>query len=222
MTKLENINISSDKTYEIVKECLYSCKTSPIIVNDTKYHHDINLKDTPSAIQYGLLSPEKRALSQGRNLTKEELFILSDECHVNGKEYISLSSMEVDFSQMYRDEFVYESSKSLETDIIVSKDIKTMKNTINYFNEFLVEDIIPVEKFNAIDVRILNINKHNQFRSETQEFRNQKLLEYYEQLRLIAKALIDYKRDIPFREASEEFVTLDPEKVIKLPKIIIK
>lgn len=233
MHKLDVYNVNVENAYDVVKENIYSCVVTPRIVEDTKFHHEIDIKQLPNAINYGLLSKRNYVnIVENRQLTEEEIFIFSDECHVNGLDHVSISTMEMDFNKMYRNEDIWLTYSTVYPTIVVSKNVKAHMSTQNYFNEFIVENQIPVEMFNAIDVKILGIMSHGslRYKCETKEDRIRFMLEYYEHLRDVALALKTKKLDIPIREVSDitdigqddKALTLDTEKIIELPKLLLK
>lgn len=224
MNELRIVHTEMNKVYEIIKGNLLSCKTISKTVEDTKFHHQISMKKVPNVLKHGLLSKRRLANLEKRELTTAEFFRFSDEYHVNGIDDISLSSMDIDFSTMHKNEFYWDPFDTIEADIIISKDVKAYRNTVNYFNEFLVSDEIHTDKFNAIDVRVLKIythDFHNEFKNN-QKNRTLKMLEYYNDLKNIAIALKQNNLDIPLREVSDEVINLDIEKVIKLPNMKVK
>ena len=233
MKNLKVFNVNYETAFDVVKENIYSCVVEPIKIEDTKFHHQINIKRVPDAIEYGLLSKKKYVEKvENRKLTEKEIFIFNDDCHVNGLDHISISTMDLDLHQMSKKEELWGTYNTTDPDIIVSKDVKSRKVTVNYFNEFLVEDEIPTDMFNCIDVRILRIIDHTSLslKCATREDRINYLLEYYEGIRKIALALKEKNLNIPLREVSEinklgeddKALTLDINKVIEMPRLILK
>lgn len=230
MSKLHTIDINSDNAYKIIKDCIYSCATTPIKLDDIKFHHNLQIKTIPSVLKYGLLSNKYKAkIIEKRELTEIELYLYSDEHHVNGINYISLSSTMEDLSLMYRDEQLYDTYNTSISGIVISNEVKAMKTSINYYNEYLVENIIPVELFNSLEIRLLRLFE-NKFNNLSKEEKTKKIIEAYESLREIALTLKENNLDIPLRESSNVLcneqinnaLTLDPEKIIKIPKLILK
>ena len=226
MSKLNIIKVDENTIYTVVKENIYSCVDKPIDIEDIKFHHNLHIEAIPSALKYGLLSKEMKAkIIENRELTDYELYKFSDEHYVNGKDYISLASTIENLSMMYEDEILYNTYKTTLSSIIVSKSVRAGRNASNYFNEFLVQDIIPVELFNSIEIRLFKL-----FNEESSEDKTKKILEAYEALREIAVTLKQNNLDIPLRESSNVMcneesnnaITLNPEKVIEMPKLILK
>ena len=236
MGKIAIINVNIDNAYSIVKDCVYSCATEPIKLDDIRFHHNLNIEAIPNALKYGLLSNEMKAkIIEKRELTKEEIFRYSDPHYVNGKDNISLASTEEDLSMMFDHESLYDTYDTKLSSIIVSKNTKLGRNTANYYNEFLAEDIIPVELFNSIEIRMFKLFEQTRSifgenKANTKEERIKYALKSYEILREIALILKENNLAIPLRESSNVMcneesnnaITLDIEKVIEMPKLILK
>lgn len=217
------IDVDVSTAYEVIKENIYKCGTISKPVIDTKFHHETKIENVSKALKYGLLSKRRLAQLEGRNLTEKEIYLFSDESYVNGADNISLSSMELDFSENTKNQFCYNPYKPISADIIVSKEVKAIRNTQNYFNEFLVKNEISPNFFNAVDFRILSILDFD-FYNEEQNLKENKIklmLKYYSYLRTIALTLKETNLDIPLREVSDEVITLAPEKVMRLPYIYL-
>ena len=189
MSEICIMNVDQNNAYSIIKDCIYSCMTTPIKLNDIKFHHNLHIESIPSALKHGLLSNEMKArIIENRELTPHEIYMYSDEHYVNGK-----------------------------------------RTTTNNYNEFLVENIIPVELFNSIEIRMFKLfETKNIFMTKEQKLK--KVLEAYEAVREIALTLKQNNLDIPLRESSNVMcneesnnaITLNPEKIIKMPKLILK
>ncbi len=217
MSKIEVVNYDVDKIYEFVRDNVYSCRTAFTKVSNARFHHNIDYKHVPSAVKHGILSYYyQKKVIENRELTPDELYRYSDDFHVNGTSFISLSTLDIDMDSIYEDEWLYDYRTSSDADILVSSDVKAFRNATNYANEFLADGIIPTENFRAIDLRLLEaegINKGN---------RIQKLINNYNYLRSIAVSLLENKIDIPLRERSIEDFDLDIEKVKMLPELRVK
>jgi len=233
MSKLNIINVNLETAYDVIRENIYSCVVTPRIVEDTKFHHQINIEKVPTAINYGLLSKENyERRVNNRELTEREKYIFSDECYVNGINCISLSTMDLDFSLINPRELFWDSYGSINPDIIVSSDINMRRNSKNYFNEYLVENEIPTNMFNSIDFRILRILKNEklEIKFNTREEKIKFLIDYYNYIKEIACLLKQKELDIPLREVSEihnlseddKALTLGIDEVIDMPKLILK
>lgn len=224
MENLNIIEVEYDKAYKIVKEKIYSCKTKYIEVIDSHYHHETVFEKVPGILKYGILSIDEWAKVHKVTLTEEEIERYNGIHHVNGLYCVSLSSMNLDFSQLYRNEDYYDSFNFGQVDLVISKEVKAARNTINFFNEFLVSTKVPVDKINGIDLKVLESYKKEIYpKTEDTKFnRTKKLLKNYNYLKYISRTLINNSLDIPIREVSEEKITLDPQKIIKLPSIKLR
>ena len=207
---------------EYIKDMINSARLNKSVdVKDYKYHHNTKYQYTPSCLTHGILSQKELAKLNGEELTEEQLYKLHDEGHVNGSEDISLSIPNLD--DLYLGESEYNPFTSIVTDILISKNVKARRFSNNYGNEFLTKDRIPKEEFRSVDFRLLKY---------IIEFQNGKILHiskeeainnmilYYNSLRLIAEKM--KTMDIPFREMSEENITLDIDKVSKNKELILK
>lgn len=220
MEKLDIICIDEDMLYEFIKLNLHSCRVSSRIIENSKYHHQTKIERIPNMLKNGILSKNKFSELEGRDLTDDEISIYSDDCHVNGTDYVSVSSMDLDFSTMGKDEYYWDPIDSLESGIVVSSDIRAFRVTKNYFNEFLVEGGIYPSSFSAIDTKVLKIYTNRFYRGE--ESKTDRMLRHYHTLKDIALSLKEDNLDIPLREVSDEVITLDIDKVIKLPSLKLK
>lgn len=230
MSKLEMINANLNDTYKLIRDNIYSCIVNDKNVHDVKFHHQLKWKRLLSALKYGLLSYSLYTKEvEGRELTKEEKYRYSDEYHVNGLDFISLSSMDIDFSKMNKHELLWDTYYGIYPDIIVSSKVNAYKVTRNYFNEFLVSDRIPINMFNSIDsklLRIFNFDFKNKEKN-SEEFKINLLIKYYNYLIEVAKYIEENNLDIVIRETSEvtnkdennKALVLDRKKVIQLQKI---
>ncbi len=217
MNKIEVINYDFDKIYEFVRENIYSCRTAFTKVDNARFHHNIDYKHVCSAMEYGILSYiNQKKMIENRELTADEKYRFGDDYHVNGINYISLSTLDVNMNNIRDDEWLYDYKSSESVDILISSDVKTYKNTTNYFNEFLVEDIIPTKDFKAIDLRMLKYNN----KKDDNEIK--KLINKYNCLRDIANMLNQKNLGIPLRERSEVDFDLDIKKVKALPELRVK
>lgn len=234
MKNLQIMEVNRDDVYKVIKENIHSCVTKKIELDDFKYHHNLSSKNVPTVLQHGLLSKKNQVERlENRKLTQNELFLFSDDSHVNGIDYISVSNMQDDFSMMSENEIYYNAYFTNNPDIIVSKEIKAHRSAITYFNEFIIEGEIPVSMFKCINVRILKFieSKLSKNNSVLNEEEIQKILEYYRDIRNIAIIMEKNNMNIPLKEASyitcveeenTKSLTLDLIKVKKLPKIKIK
>lgn len=136
MSKLQIIKVDKNKIYSVIKKHIYDCRIPSSTLSDTKFYHNTLIENIPYILKNGLLSKERQSMVERRKMTDEEIFRGSDENKVNGLSFISLSSMDVDFSKMHKSEDYYDPFEGIQTSIIISNKVKAMHITKNYFNEF--------------------------------------------------------------------------------------
>ena len=193
------------------------------VVNDAKFHHNTPYTTAPSLIRNNILSLEEQTKKRIKNLTEEELKVYDDiESHANGSSGISLSVVGLD--DISEDEFEYDPYGENQVDFLIQSDIKAMRHSVHYGNEFITFDQIEAEKFKAIDIRIAKymetlLKKGNEFDSDAIST----LVQRYNCLRNIALTLKQEGLDIPVREMSHNNCSaLDIEKVASSPKLVLK
>lgn len=215
---MEQIKLEEKYILEYIRDVLESCKTKTVEINDARYHHNTSYKDISSIIKYGLLSKRKQVELENKTLSERDWVLFSDDGHVNGLDNISLAV--VGLKDIYRDEMVYDPYMPRKVDILISNDIKAGRNSINYGNEFLVQHEIENKYFKSIDLRILKYVV--EFKNSQNLHSIRDLIEKYNYLSKISQSLLDNNLDIPMRDMSFDNITLDKEKVIELPKLILK
>lgn len=209
--------MNKDQVYQLIRENIYACKTTSIEVENAKFHHNIPYAKVSSALKHGLLSLKEEYRLRGETLTSKEKMKYSREGgHINGIDEISLASTANDIV-VYEDEIIYDPFSSVDVDIVISSFIKAYRITEHYVNEFLTERKVSTEDFKSIDFRLLNYIKKC-----TSLEQLKKAIQYYNYICEIASTMVELGLDIPLREMSEEEVTLDKEKVMKLPRIKLK
>ena len=193
------------------------------VVNDAKFHHNTSYTKAPSLIRNNILSLEEQTKKRLKNLTQEELKVFDDiESHANGSSGISLAV--VGLQDIHEDEMEYDPSGESQVDFLIQSDIKAMRNSVHYGNEFIAFDQIEAEKFKAIDIRIAKyidtlLKKGNEFDSEALST----LVQRYNCLRNIAITLKQRELDIPLREMSyDNCSSLDVEALASSPKLVLK
>lgn len=205
-------------------DILYTNKKAAEEVNRARYHHNTTYDNTPIVIQRGILSTRERAKLENRPLTDKELLLYNDENYVNGLDNISLSV--VGLNDLYSDELEYNPFSPVKTDILITSDIRAGRCSQNYGNEFLASDRIENVDFRAIDIRLLqnlnNFNNGNYGYWTTRQQALELMVNNYNYLKQIAIAIIDQGLDIPLRDMSDQNVTLDIDKMSKVPELILK
>lgn len=236
---MKNLNVSHmsfDEVYKIVKDSIYSCLAEPITLGNVKYHHSTNIETMPSILKHGILTKKGQLEVENRTLTDKERYIFSDDYHANGLDNISVSTMDDDWDLKSAKEDIWSTYSGYSPDIIVDlSDMIVRRHAINYFNEFLVNNNLPVTRFLAINIRILKLYECFNNRSTKEQEKIKIIVEYYNYLSEIAQMLKKINEEnnmsIPLRETSfvtcleeenTKSYTLDLEKVMKLPKLIIK
>lgn len=224
MNKIKSILLEEQFVSEYIEDIVNDFKIKTSSVKDYKYHHNTSYSDATSIIRNGILSIRELTRLGIKNYSNNLLDVMSDtSSHVNGADAISLAVVGLD--DLYREEFEYDPYSPTNVDFLISGDILTYRNTINYGNEYLSFSSINPDKFRAVDIRLLKYLEIE--KRERKIIINDKhitlLLEKYNQLMNIALALKEKKLDIPFREMSyDKEISLDIERVSELPKIMLK
>ena len=208
---------------EYVSEHLSDFIQDCVVVNDAKFHHNTNYTSAPSLIRNNILSLEELSKKKIKNFTEEDLKMYDDtESHANGSSGISLAVVGLD--DINRDEFEYDPYSENQVDFLIQSDIKVMRNSVHYGNEFITFDQIEAEKFKAIDIRIAKyidklVKSGRQFDSDAIGT----LVQRYNCLRNIAITLQNEGLDIPLREMSyDNCSSLDVEMVASSAKLVLK
>ena len=100
-------------------------------------------------------------------------------------------------------------------DLTISNEIKCSRHTTNYGNEYLYGNKIGVDKIKSVDIRLLEYLESNTSFVES-------IINKYNSLKDIAIALKQLDLDIPLREMSSQNITMDVDKLLETPKILIK
>lgn len=219
MNQLNIFNNDFNKIYSLVKEAIYGCKEPFTLVEDDRFHHNINYSSVPSIIKYGILSYRKKMkIIENRKLNQKENFVYNDESHVNGVDSISLSTLNLDKNLISDSEWLYDHKSHTQADIVISSDVKAVRNRTNYANEFLVNDMIDTSNFKAIDFRLLSKN----YITMNNQTNREKFIDNYNCLRKIAISLKENNLNIPIRERSLEDFNLNVDALENLPELRVK
>ncbi|MBQ3020917.1 MAG: hypothetical protein IJD92_01675 [Bacilli bacterium] len=217
---METIKLEEKYILEYIKDILNDCKEKNREVTDYRFHHGTEYKIAPSIIKYGILTIEDLNKLGLRNDSKSELERLGDiDSHANGTYAVSLSDPLVD--DLYPGEEKFDTFSNSRVDFLLSNSIQAGRSTINWGNEYLSYKSIPSDKIKSVDIRLIDLFeklKTNKYLSLEESINN------FNELKNIAMALKTTKLDIPIREMSKEneIITLNKEKVIELPKLILK
>ena len=205
-----------------IKDIILSNKLHFEVINRAKYHHNSSYKDAPSICEYGILSL-KELNKLGINLyTDEILKKMNDiDSHINGNDTISLSV--VGMTDLYKNEYEYNPFNPDNIDFLISDDIKAMRSTTHYGNEYLVRDKIDKENIKSIDIRLLDLIKTIEDKKTITTTRLEQIILKYNYLIDIAKKLNNNNLNIPIREMSlnNNFI-IDSNYLKKCPKLILK
>ena len=145
------------------------------------------------------------------------------ESHANGSDSISLAV--VGLEDLHPDELEYDPFSMNQVDILITGEIRARRVSTNYGNEFLTDKSIDVDKFRAIDTRLLAFVQTIRDKVNEESFDSyvSELLHNYNKLRDIAYLLKQKKLDVPLREmSSSESLKINVDKISSMPKVKIK
>lgn len=200
---------------EFIDDNISSALISGTQITD-RYHHNSTYEDGPSIIKNGILTINDLNVRKIKKYSEQTLKNLDNiESHANGSDGVSLAV--VGLTDLYKDEDEYDPFKPGSLDFIVDSAIIAGRSTYNYGNEFISRSSITPDKLKSVDIRL-----RKYLRLASKNGSNEELIKYYENLRLIALALKEQSLDIPLREMSDDNRCLDIDKVIKMPKCILK
>ena len=217
---MDIIKIEQEFLIEYVTDMLSTYQISDIGIDNAKYHHTTKYKDAPSVCEHGILTLVDQNKQGIRNDSEDFIKKMNDtDSHINGANGVSLAV--VGLKDLTRDEFEYNPFEPTKVDFLVSSDIKVRRDAKHYGNEFICSQSIGLDKIRSVDVRIFDlINKASQTGIKIP---NDLLIEIYNYLIEISKALVSNGHDIPLREMSEYgSMNIDVEKVSKALKIYQK
>ena len=201
-----------------VKDIIEDCLIRNIVIDDYLYHHNVSYQNTPSVVQNGILSLREQNERGITNYPEETLRILDDtSSHINGIDGISLSVVGLDDIARNKDE--YDPFNSSYVDILLSKEVKTMRNSKNYENEFIADRIIMPDKFRSVDIRILRFIQELLKKEDLSKEDINNLIDKYNSLRKIANELVLTGNLVPIREMSYDNILLDTYKLSNAPRI---
>lgn len=218
---MEKVVLKSEHALDYVEEKIMDCLTDEIIIKEAKFHHNTKYKDITSVIEKGILSPIELNRLGVKGYDDDVISTMDDiESHANGVESVSVAA--VGLSDISDDEFEYDPFNESQVDILLTSDIKARRYTANYGNEFLVDKSIDIDKFRAIDIRLLSLVqtiRENNNKSELVK----ELIDCYNKLRELAYIIKHNKVDVPIREMSAgEALAIDVDKISSMPKVKIK
>ena len=205
---------------EYIRNMLYSCSYAIKNIDDNayQYHHNTAYEYAPSIIKYGILSIEELNSLGIRSYSKDYLKFIDDiESHVNGKDGISLSV--TGLTDLYKDEDEFDPCQSNIVDFLVDENIKTVRNTTHYGNEFISENKISNDRIISADIRIINYINNLGEKDGKAIF---SVINKYNQIIMMSKEILRHNRDMQMREMSEGVNRkIDVEKMSEMPRLLM-
>lgn len=217
---MNEIIIKEKYILEYIRNMLYACSYAIKNIDDNayQYHHNTAYEYAPSIIKYGILSIEELNSLGIRSYSKEYLNFIDDiESHVNGKDGISLSV--TGLTDLYKDEDEYDPCQSNIVDFLVDENIKTVRNTTHYGNEFISENKISNDRIISADIRIINYINNLGEKDGKAIF---SVINKYNQIIMMSKEILRHNRDMQMREMSEGVNRkIDVEKMSEMPRLLM-
>ena len=217
---MNEIIIKEKYILEYIRNMLYACSYAIKNIDDNayQYHHNTAYEYAPSIIKYGILSIEELNSLGIRSYSKEYLKFIDDiESHVNGKDGISLSV--TGLTDLYKDEDEFDPCQSNIVDFLVDENIKTVRNTTHYGNEFISENKISNDKIVSADIRIINYINNLSEKDGKAIF---SVINKYNQIIMMSKEILRHNRDMQMREMSEGVNRkIDVEKMSEMPRLLM-
>ena len=217
---MNEVIIKEKYILEYIRDMLYACSYAIKNIDDNayQYHHNTAYEYAPSIIKYGILSIEELNSLGIRSYSKDYLKFIDDiESHVNGKDGISLSV--TGLTDLYKDEDEFDPYQSNIVDFLVDENIKTVRNTTHYGNEFISENKISNDKIISADIRIINYINTLSEKDGKAIF---SVINKYNQIIMMSKEILRYNRNMQMREMSEGVNRkIDVEKMSEMPRLLM-
>lgn len=217
---MNEVIIKEKYVLKYIRDMLYACSYAIKNIDDNayQYHHNTAYEYAPSIIEHGILSMMELNSLGIRSYSKEYLNFIDDiESHVNGKDGISLSV--TGLTDLYKNEDEFDPCQSNIVDFLVDENIKTVRNTIHYGNEFISRDKITSDKIVSADIRI--INYINNLSKKDGEFIFS-AINKYNQIIMMSKEILRHNRNIQMREMSEGVNRkIDVKKMSEMPRLLM-
>lgn len=217
---MNEIIIKEKYILEYIRNMLYACSYAIKNIDDNayQYHHNTAYEYAPSIIKYGILSIEELNSLGIRSYSKDYLKFIDDiESHVNGKDGISLSV--TGLTDLYKDEDEFDPCQSNIVDFLVDENIKTVRNTTHYGNEFISRNKITSDKIVSADIRIINYINNLSEKEGKAIF---SVINKYNQIIMMSKEILRHNRNIQMREMSEGVNRkIDVEKMSEMPRLLM-
>lgn len=219
---MQRIYLQSDQVIDYISESIIEFIQECVIVNDAKYHHNTDYTSAVSIIKNDILSLEELNRLRIKKYSEDLLQVMSDnESHANGSDGISLAV--VGLKDLREDEIEYDPYSTHHIDFVIGSDIKACRSSVNYGNEYISFERIPIEKIKAVDVRIAKYMDLLLSKGEINEESIKTLIQRYNCIRNIAISLREERLNIPLREMSYgNCSSLDIDKVASSPKLVLK
>lgn len=217
---MNEVIIKEKYILEYIRNMLYACSYAIKNIDDNayQYHHNTAYEYAPSIIKYGILSIEELNSLGIRSYSKDYLKFIDDiESHVNGKDGISLSV--TGLTDLYKDEDEFDPCQSDIVDFLVDENIKTVRNTTHYGNEFISENKISSDKIVSADIRIINYINNLSEKDGKAIF---SVINKYNQIIMMSKEILRHNRNMQMREMSEGVNRkIDVEKMSEMPRLLM-
>ena len=217
---MNEVIIKEKCVLKYIRDMLYACSYAIKNIDDNayQYHHNTAYEYAPSIIEHGILSMMELNSLGIRSYSKEYLNFIDDiESHVNGKDGISLSV--TGLTDLYKNEDEFDPCQSNIVDFLVDENIKTVRNTIHYGNEFISRNKITSDKIVSADIRI--INYINNLSKKDGEFIFS-AINKYNQIIMMSKEILRHNRNIQMREMSEGVNRkIDVKKMSEMPRLLM-
>ena len=217
---MNEVIIKEKYILEYIRNMLYACSYAIKNIDDNayQYHHNTAYEYAPSIIKYGILSIEELNSLGIRSYSKDYLKFIDDiESHVNGNDGISLSV--TGLTDLYKDEDEFDPCQSDIVDFLVDENIKTVRNTTHYGNEFISENKISNDRIISADIRIINYINNLSEKDGKAIF---SVINKYNQIIMMSKEILRHNRNMQMREMSEGVNRkIDVEKMSEMPRLLM-
>ena len=209
---MNDILIEKNNVSEYIINSLLKNIESNNDMNYNKFHHNSSYSDALSILENGILSIKKQKELKIRDISEKQLKLLDDiTSHINGVDGISLAVMGL--TDLYSSEEEYIPYNPNLIDCIISEDIKAVRHTEHYGNEYITYNDIEVSKIKSIDTRLIKLIEITKNKDE--KFYDDLILKYNTLLEM-AKYIKLNKMPIKLREMSNDSV-LNIDKLSNMP-----
>lgn len=211
------ILLSKNEVEYFIKENILEYSLTDENDIDACYHHNSRYIDILSILKYGILSLKKMNELGIRHLSDEQLVLFDDiTSHINGVNGISLSVRNM--KDLYKNEEEYMSDSEELVDFTIDSNIKAVRNSSRYGNEYISYDDISVDSIRTLDFRIINLLNNSKIKDD--KF-YKKIAFNYNRILEAAKIIKLQQNNIAIRETSNNTKKLEIDKIVELPRIRI-